>query len=209
MHFTLTDLIADITQNACESGAALVELEVRETAREFRFMVRDTGKGMSAPELSRAVDPFVTDGVKHPHRRVGLGIPFLIQTAEQSGGGWSICTARPGGQAVSMGSDVPRGGGAAVPAAGEGAAGTTVRAWFDRENVDVPPLGDLPGMFRLVLMFDGPADVRITRSLGRENGAVMEYGVSKVELSDALGGFEDTESLVLLDTYLRSLEEDE
>ncbi|MDR2478261.1 MAG: ATP-binding protein, partial [Treponema sp.] len=66
MHFTLTDLVTDITQNASEAGAALVELEIRETDREFRFMVRDNGKGMTAGELSRAVDPFVTDGVKHP-----------------------------------------------------------------------------------------------------------------------------------------------
>jgi len=82
--------VTDITQNGCESGAAMVELEITEDAlkKEFRFLVRDNGKGMTKEELARAVDPFVTDGVKHPHRKVGLGLPFLIQTAEQSGGGW-------------------------------------------------------------------------------------------------------------------------
>ena len=90
MHFTLADLITDITQNACESGASLIELEIRETGSEFRFVVKDNGKGMTKEELGRALDPFVTDGVKHPHRKVGLGLPFLMQTAEQSGGGWDV-----------------------------------------------------------------------------------------------------------------------
>ena len=215
MHFTLTDLITDITQNAAEAGAALVELEVRQTDREFRFIVRDNGKGMSADELSRAVDPFVTDGVKHPHRKVGLGIPFLIQTAEQSGGGWAIRSALAGGKAVSMGSgggsagEAEDGAASASDVAEGNSAGTTVRAWFDTGNVDIPPVGDLAGMFRMILMFEGPSDIRIVRYLRRANGFVSEYGVSKSELAEALGGLEDTESLVLLDKYLRSLEEDE
>lgn len=183
MHFTLADLITDITQNASEAGADLVELEVRETGGEFRFLVRDNGKGMTKEELGRAVDPFVTDGVKHPHRKVGLGIPFLIQTAEQSGGGWDVQS--------------------------EKGKGTTATAWFDMNNVDTPPMGDLPGMFRTILMFEGPADVHIRRSRNGDGVRALEYEVRKSELADALGDLEDTGSLVLLDKYLRSLEEDE
>lgn len=183
MHFTLADLITDITQNASEAGAGLVELEVRETGGEFRFLVRDNGKGMTKEELGRAVDPFVTDGVKHPHRKVGLGIPFLIQTAEQSGGGWDVQS--------------------------EKGKGTTATAWFDMHNVDTPPMGDLPGMFRTILMFEGPADVLIRRSRNGDGVRALEYEVRKSELADALGDLEDTGSLVLLDKYLRSLEEEE
>jgi hypothetical protein len=186
MYFTLADLVTDIAQNGVESGAALVELEVSETGNsgghgEFRFTVRDNGKGMSADELKRAVDPFVTDGIKHPRRKVGLGLPFLIQTAEQSGGGWDIKS--------------------------EKGKGTTVSAWFDTANVDMPPVGDIPGIFRSVLMFQGPEEVHITRSFGgKEEG--NSYELRKTEISEALGGLEDTGSLVLLDRYLRSLEED-
>jgi hypothetical protein len=205
MHFTLADLVTDITQNAAECGAALVELEVTETAKEFRFLVRDNGKGMTAEELERAVDPFVTDGVKHPHRKVGLGIPFLIQTAEQSGGGWEITSAKTGQPAAVWGS----GGSGETPAqpAAVDCAGTTVMAWFDTGNVDTPPTGDLPGMFRTILMFEGPADVVIRRVRRGEAGNELEYEVRKSELAEALGGLEDTGSLVLLDKYLRSLEE--
>ena len=184
MHFTLADLVTDITQNACESGGTLVELEIKETGREFRFAAKDNGKGMTKEQLARAVDPFVTDGVKHPHRKVGLGIPFLIQTAEQSGGGWDIQS--------------------------EKGKGTTASAWFDTGNVDTPPLGDLPSMFRSVMMLEGPQDTVIRRHRdGADGRPPLDYEVRKSELADALGNLEDTESLVLLGQYLRSLEEEE
>jgi hypothetical protein len=186
MHFTLADLVTDICQNGAESGAALLELEVSETGKaggggEFRFTVRDNGKGMSAEEIKRAVDPFVSDGIKHPRRRVGLGLPFLVQTAEQSGGGWDIKS--------------------------EKGKGATVSAWFDRANVDMPPVGDLPGLFRSVLLFRGPREIHITRRRGEEGGE-RSYELRKTELAEALGDLEDTGSLVLLDQYLRSQEED-
>ena len=183
MHFTLSDLVTDITQNACEAGADTVELEIRENSREFRFQVTDNGKGMTTEELERAKDPFVTDGIKHPHRKVGLGIPFLIQTAEQSGGGWELRS--------------------------EKGKGTTAAAWFDINNVDTPPTGDMPGMFRTVLMFEGRHELLIRRHLEKENSEPLEYELRKSELAEALGGFEDTGALVLLDKYLRSLEEED
>jgi hypothetical protein len=186
MHFTLSDLVTDITQNAAESGAGMVELEVRETwsgaSGEFRFTVKDNGKGMNPEERGRALDPFVTDGKKHPRRKVGLGIPFLIQTAEQSGGGWELRS--------------------------EKGRGTTVSAWFDLANVDTPPQGDLPGMFRTILLFAGPKEVSVRRVRTGGPGD-LDYGFRKTELAGALGDLEDTGSLVLLGEYLRSLEEDE
>ncbi|MDR0759379.1 MAG: ATP-binding protein [Treponema sp.] len=181
MHFTLCDLVTDITQNAAESGAARVELEVRETDTEFRFTVRDNGKGMDQDDIERAKDPFITDGIKHPHRKVGLGIPFMIQTALQSGGGWALQSQKN--------------------------QGTTISAWFDMANVDTPPVGELSGMFRTVLLFAGPQEVLVCRSL--ENGARhVHYKVCKSELINALGDLEDAGSLVLMDQYLRSIEED-
>jgi hypothetical protein len=185
LHFTLADLVTDITQNAAESGAALVELSISETVKagktEFRFTVKDNGKGMSTEDLKRAQDPFVTDGVKHPGRKIGLGVPFLIQTAEMSGGGWNMDSAK--------------------------GKGTEVSAWFDTANVDTPPAGDLPGMFRTVLLFPGPAEL-IIRRLCETGVRNLDYEVRKTELSEALGGLEDTQSLILLDRYLRSLEEE-
>jgi hypothetical protein len=188
LHFTLSDLVTDITQNSAESGASSVELEIRETdkgvngAQEFRFIVKDNGKGMDQDELERAKDPFMTDGIKHPKRKVGLGIPFLMQTALQSGGGWDLQSQK--GQ------------------------GTTISAWFDMTNVDTPPVGELPGMFRTVLLFSGPEEILVKRSLESE-AKHISYEVRKSELLNTLGDLEDSSSLVLMDQYLRSMEEDE
>ncbi len=181
MHFSLCDLAADIAQNAAESGASVVEADIVETDREFRFRLTDNGKGMTEEELERAKDPFHTDGVKHPGRKVGLGIPFLIQTATQAGGRWSI-DSRKG-------------------------VGTTVEASFDLANIDTPPVGDVPGTLRTMLLFAGPSETVIRRV---REGAVgrTAYEVRKTELAEALGSLEDAGALVLLDRYLRSLDEE-
>ena len=185
MHFTLADLVTDITQNGAESGADLVELEVSEyysgAKSEFRFTVKDNGKGMNDDELKRALDPFFTDGFKHPGRKIGLGLPFLIQTAETSGGGWEMDS--------------------------EKGKGTRVSAWFDLDNLDTPQLGDIPGLFRTVLLFDKVAEMVIRRVREAQSEGRIEYEVRKTELIDALGELETSQSLILLDEYLRSHEE--
>ena len=219
MHFSLCDLAADITQNCAESGASLVELAVWETddpgdvenpaVREFRFFAGDNGKGMTGADLDRNMDPFVTDGVKHPGRKIGLGLPFLIQTAVDSGGGWRISSA------VKEGEKVQRSGGVAnktLPCiarfAGDSINGTSVEAWFDLANVDTPPIGDIPGLFRSVLMFTGPEEIVLKRlRKGRGVSVKLDYEVKKTELAEALGDLEDVGSLVLLGKYLHSLEE--
>lgn len=190
----MTDLAADITQNGAESGADLVELEIEETLipakPEFRFIVQDNGRGMDKAELTRALDPFVTDGIKHPGRKVGLGIPFLIQTASQSGGGWDIRSVKAGSEE-----------------AGGKSPGTRSEAWFDLSNVDTPPVGDIPGLFRTVLLFAGPKEIVLKRK--RRGGEKdLDYEIKKTELADVLGDLEDASSLVLLGKYLRSLEND-
>jgi C4-dicarboxylate-specific signal transduction histidine kinase len=186
LHFTLADLVTDIAQNGIEANADFVELKISESlgsgGGEFRFVVIDNGKGMTKEELNRAVDPFVTDGIKHPNRKVGLGLPFLIQTAAQSNGGWDIKS--------------------------EKGKGTTVTGWFDLGHVDTPPVGDLPRLFRTILMFESSAEVLIRRKK-LIDGAENEYEIRKSELAEALGGLEDAGALVLLTQYLRSLEEDE
>jgi len=188
MHFTLADLVIDITQNGAESGADLVKLRISETVdssgkREFRFTVIDNGKGMTGEEMKAAQDPFVTDVLKHPHRKVGLGLPFLIQTAALSGGGWEMESRKQDGTA---------------------GHGTTVTAWFNLDDVDTPPVGDVAGIFRTVLLFGGPEEMVIRR---HSDTPYLNYEIRKTELVSALGDLEDLQALILMDQYLRSLEE--
>jgi hypothetical protein len=91
---------------------------------------------------------------------------------------------------------------------GTAAHGTEVCAWFDTANVDTPPEGDLPGLFRTVLLFSGPSEMMIRR-VRDAKGRELNYEVRKTELVEALGDLDDTQSLILLDRYLRSLESDD
>jgi len=143
MHCAIVDFVIDIVQNSCEADSGLVELEVVDGAGNIAFEIRDDGKGMSPGTLARALDPFHTEAGKHPGRKVGLGLPFLKQAVELSGGDFSIR------------SDVGK--------------GTSVSFRFDRTNVDCPPLGDFAGMLMTILCMPGPAEMRISRRRGNES----------------------------------------
>ena len=86
-----------------------------------------------------------------------------------------------------------------------------MEAWFDLANVDTPPAGNIPGLFRTVLLFTGPEEIVLKRSRKGVKGKTdIDYEVKKTELAEALGGdLEDVSSLILLGKYLHSLEGDD
>jgi len=104
--------ILDIAENAAAAGATRILIAVNENEGRDRltFRVSDNGRGMSAEEKARALDPFFTTGRK----RTGLGLPLLAQTAEICGGRLMI-SSEPG-------------------------VGTRVSAVFPCSHVDRPPL---------------------------------------------------------------------
>jgi hypothetical protein len=183
MHYTLCDMIADLTQNSVEAGAAVITLRVDESDSSLSFEIRDNGKGMSPQLLERVKDPFYTDGIKHPARKVGLGIPFLIQTASETGGSWNI-----------------------VSKEGEG---TMVSGSFDKTNIDTPPVGNIPGLFRQALTQQGSYEMIIQRAKTAQGRDAFEYQAARSELTEALGELETVNSLALLEQYLEGLEESE
>jgi len=180
MHYTLCDLFSDLTQNAFEATSSLITVELTQNDRKISIEIEDNGKGMSPERLKQATDPFYTDGIKHPLRKVGLGIPFLIQTADETGGSWNI-RSEPG-------------------------KGTVVDARFDLTNIDTPPVGDVTGYFRQVLTFDGRYEMIIRRKTPTLEYAVKRSELLEaLELEEA-GSFTDANSLALLGTYLESME---
>jgi len=178
MHYNLCDMIADITQNAVEAGSSHVTLACIQTPESLDVTVQDNGKGMSTETLRKAEDPFYTDGKKHPNRKVGLGIPFLIQTAEETDGSWNI-QSEPG-------------------------KGTTVTMKFNLANIDTPPVGDMTGLFLEVLTLPGEYDMDINRT---DSTAGLDYTLNRNELKDALGGeLESAASQILLRHYIADQE---
>jgi len=185
VHYALCDYVLDIAQNAVEAGAGAVRIELDESEESVRVSVSDDGRGMSATERERALDPFYSDGTKHARRKVGLGLPFLAQAVAQAGGEWSLESER--------------------------GAGTTVAFSFPKGNVDCPPLGDVPGLFLSALCLPGGYEMVIRRSRrGAGAGAGgAAYELRRSELSEAVGGLERASSLALLRDYLASQEENE
>lgn len=178
MHFTVSDFLLDLVQNSVEAGARHITVKVLQDDSTLELVVEDNGKGMDEQTLGRVRDPFFTDGVKHKKRKVGLGIPFLVQALEQVNGKFEL--------------------------ASEPGKGTQLRCSFPLDHVDTPQLGDLPGFFLLALVFDGEYELEIQR---RDRRRAVEYEVSRSELVEALGGLHDAASMVLLRSFLESQEE--
>ena len=145
MQATSCDTVADIVQNAFEAGATEVRLEMARRGSRLEVSVRDNGRGMDAATMRKALDPFWTDGAKHPGRKVGLGLPFLKQAAEQCGGEFEL--------------------------ASEPGRGTTVRFAFDLAHVDAPPLGDAAATLTELMAFPGAGELAVRRE---ENGRAYE-----------------------------------
>ena len=80
---TLTFHITDIASNSVRAGATRILLEIAINEENTTIRIADTGCGMDVETITRVTDPFYTTRTT---RMVGLGIPFLIQNAEQTGG---------------------------------------------------------------------------------------------------------------------------
>ncbi len=177
MHFAVCDFLLDLVQNSVEAGAANVGIDVVESGGSIEATVEDEGQGMDERELERAKDPFYTDGTKHARRKVGLGLPFLIQATEQAGGDFRISSRKGSGTRVSFG--------------------------FPVDGVDTPPLGDLPGLFLSAMCFDGDYELVIRR---RAPARGVDYEIRRSEILEAAGPLDDASALVAVREFLASHE---
>lgn len=114
--------ITDIAANSIRAGATRLVLDIQEDAPLIIFRISDNGCGMDAETLAKVTDPFYTTRTT---RKVGLGLPFLIQNAEQTGGNVRIIS-QPG-------------------------KGTEVTAHFFSSHIDCPPWGNLPQTIALLI----------------------------------------------------------
>lgn len=160
---TMPDLamhILDIMENSTRAEAKHISLEIVEdhASNSMSITVSDDGKGMTAVELNRALDPFYT--TKRERRSVGLGLPLLKETAEQAGGFLAVSSA-------------PR-------------KGTEVRVRMTLDHIDRPPLGDITQalqiairtnptvLFDVTYTVDGETETFTTRDDPQGNGGVPD-----------------------------------
>lgn len=114
----------DIAQNSIRAEAKNINIVFNEDSEKgvFSFSVNDDGIGMSEEDLRKITDPFFTT---RSTRKVGLGIPFLKMSCEQTGGYMRVT------------SDIGK--------------GTMVEAVYNSDSPDCLPLGDIAGCLALLV----------------------------------------------------------
>ncbi len=159
--------ILDISQNSLKAGAKHVSIEIDETdGNKFVLTITDDGCGMSEEMVRNVTDPFCTS---RKTRSVGLGIPLLKLSAEQTGGYFEINSK----------SEIEY----------PDEHGTVVKAVFFSDSIDFTPLGDI--ISTLIVIIQGYPDVdyifRHTKSSGevlldtKEIKAVLGEDISLAE----------------------------
>ena len=124
--------LLDVAKNSTAAGAGHVSVTLDETDDGWlTITIADDGRGMEPEFLAQVTDPFTTSRTT---RKVGLGLPLLRLTAEQTCGSLDIRS--------------------------EVGKGTTVTAVFQRRHLDGPPRGDLAGA--VALLIQGSPDVELT-----------------------------------------------
>jgi len=128
--------ILDIAMNSITANASRVEINVLESQKRDRLVlrVRDDGHGMSPAILKRVLTSHWS-GKSQRKKPIGLGLALLRQTSEMCGGRFCVRSA-------------PR-------------RGTSVTASMQLSHVDRPPLGDMDSTI-LALCAAGPnVDIRL------------------------------------------------
>ncbi len=121
----LSQHVLDIAENsvAAEATAVLVEISEDRAGDMLSMIVEDNGRGMSPDFLEKVTDPFTTTRTT---RRVGMGLPFLKQSAELCEGKFVLKSAV--------------------------GVGTRTEAHFKYSSIDRPPIGDMPATIMALFM---------------------------------------------------------
>lgn len=127
--------ILDVAQNSVSAGAKLIEISaVEDTSKASLVLsIKDNGCGMDEETVRNVCDPFFTTRTT---RKVGLGLPFLKQTAEQTGGSFLIES--------------------------QVGKGTLVRAEYHTDSIDCMPLGDICSTISCLVTLNPNIDFKFT-----------------------------------------------
>ena len=107
----LEQLLNGLLANAGEAsapGASVLVRAAQVDRKRLLIEVRDQGPGMSAAEVSKAFEPFMTT----KRSGLGLGLPITLETLERHGGRLRF-DSRPG-FGTTVGLELPLAGGAAA-----------------------------------------------------------------------------------------------
>ena len=148
--------ILDIAQNSIAANATLVEIDVEEDniSDSLLIRVKDNGKGMSESFLKTVEDPFITTRTT---RKIGLGISFLKEAAEMTGG------------FITLKSEL--------------GVGTTITATFVLSHIDRQPIGNLTETIITLVSLNPEIDFNIRYTVN-ENEFLFNTQEVKAMLGD-------------------------
>lgn len=165
--------ILDLVQNSIGAGAHNITIAIDEDEDGFfTFSIEDDGCGMSAEMVKQVRDPFVTT---RKTRKVGMGIPFIDMVSQQCGGHLDITSLE-----------------------GEG---TTIKAYFAKDNIDRPPLGDIVESIKVLLVGAPWLDIIFNYQSGAKG-----FTFNTQEIREALGDaadFTNPEVYAWIEGYLK------
>lgn len=123
--------VLDVAQNSVKAKASLVEVSVEAdtNANRLTIKINDNGCGMTEEQVSQVCDPFFTTRTT---RKVGLGVPFFKEAAENTDGSFEIKSK-----------------------VGEG---TQVTAIFTLDHIDRMPLGDMSSTMHSLITLNKSID---------------------------------------------------
>ncbi len=144
--------VLDIAQNSIVADASLIEMAfiIDEKVDTLTFTIKDNGIGMDESTLEAIKSPFYTSRTT---RKIGLGVPMLIGTAQQSNG------------YVELSSQMGK--------------GTLIKAVFGLSNIDRPPMGDLAGTMLSLVYASENTDVLF--SYKKTNDESFEFDTREIK----------------------------
>ena len=126
--------ILDVANNSLKAGATKVDIHLIESENVLKLVINDNGCGMSEQTLQNVTDPFYTTRTT---RKVGLGLPFLKEAAEVTGGRMEITSVQK--------------------EVNPDKCGTCVSAFFNTDSIDFTPIGDI--ISTIVTLIQGAPEV--------------------------------------------------
>lgn len=167
--------ILDIAQNSLKAGATLVEILLSEKENLLTIVINDNGCGMSQETLQSVTNPFYTTRTT---RKVGLGIPFFKEAAEQTGGEFKIASVQREVDPANC--------------------GTRVTAVFHTDSIDFTPIGDI--ISTIITLIQGSPDIDFVFLHSTEKGDVS---IDTRQMREVLGDDVPLNSLEVI-AYIKS-----
>lgn len=165
----IADHILDIAENSVRAESKKIEilLSINTDMQLMKLSFIDDGFGMSSDMVEKIKDPFFSTRTT---RKIGMGIPLLMQNSEMSGGQVIISSREE--------------------------EGTIVVATFEYDNLDCPPIGDVADA--VYFLSASHLDIRFvfTYTYGKASYTWDTDAVSKALDGLPLNHFEVKDSLV-------------